>query len=174
MAPEIYAVMLRAFVLVMVMLLLIFSAKSADLPNAKLTPGEANPVLTQKKICAPEFRTGPYRNVPASLKAKVYAAYGLKNHKGACAGKEGCELDHLESLELGGANSARNLWPQSYSGEFSAHVKDKLENRLHKIVCAGQMTLKEAQVCISHNWIECYRKIMMGRSTLNWRKGKRN
>jgi hypothetical protein len=134
---------------------------AAELPNAKLTPGDPNPVLTQKKICAPEFRTGPFRKVPASLKAKVYAAYGMKNHKGACAGKEGCELDHLESLEIGGSNSAKNLWPQQYVGTWGAHKKDVLENRLHKVVCAGQMTLKEAQVCISKNWIDCYKKVMM-------------
>jgi hypothetical protein len=158
MATVIYAAMLRAFVLVAVLLLLIFSAKGADLPNARLTPGEANPVLTQKKICSPEFRTGPFRKVPASLKKKVYAAYGMTNHKGACAGKEGCELDHLQSLEIGGSNSAKNLWPQSYSGKFSAHVKDKLENCLHKLVCGGKISLEEAQAGISKNWIDMYQE----------------
>jgi hypothetical protein len=158
MATVIYAAMLRALVFVVVTLLLVCATKSADLPNAKLTPGEANPVLTQKKICAPEFRTGPFRNVPASRKAKVYAAYGMKNHKGACAGKEGCELDHLLSLEIGGSNSAKNLWPQHYVGTWGAHKKDVLENRLHKLVCSGEMTLKEAQTCIATNWIECYKK----------------
>jgi len=138
------------------------SAAAGDLPNAKLTPGEANPVLTQEKICAKEFRTGPFRNVPASRKAKVYAIYGMKNHKGACAGKEGCEIDHEISLEIGGSNSIKNLWPEPYTGtKWNAHVKDVLENRLHKIVCAGKMTLKEAQICISKNWIQCYKKVMV-------------
>src|ERR1700730_16236363 len=119
---------------------------AGDLPDAKLTPGEANPVLTQEKICAKGFTTKAFRNVPASLKAKVYAAYGMHNHKGACAGKEGCEVDHLQSLEIGGANTLANLWPQPYAGTaWNAHTKDVLENKLHKLVCAGTLTLQEAQ-----------------------------
>jgi hypothetical protein len=38
-------------------------------------------------------------------------------------------VDHLVSLEIGGANTVQNLWPQSYdTTPWNAHVKDKLEN----------------------------------------------
>ena len=100
----------------------------------------------------------PFRKVPSSVKRKAYAAYGRQNHKGVCTGKEGCEIDHLISLEIGGANTIANLWPQPYSGDWNAHIKDKLENLLHKKVCAGEITLEEAQKEISTNWIEAYKK----------------
>jgi len=37
-------------------------------------------------------------------------------------------------------------------------VKDKLENRLHKLVCVGAIDLQTAQRAIATNWIEAYRK----------------
>jgi len=38
------------------------------------------------------------------------------------------------------------LWPQAYgTTPWNASLKDKLENRLHKEMCAGHITLKEAR-----------------------------
>jgi hypothetical protein len=37
-------------------------------------------------------------------------------------------------------------------------VKDALERKLHKLVCAGQLDLKTAQREIASNWIEAYKK----------------
>ena len=48
------------------------------------------------------------------------------------------EVDHLISLELGGSNAIRNLWPEPYAGRWGARTKDVLENRLHDLVCEGQ------------------------------------
>jgi hypothetical protein len=124
-----------------------------SLPDPMLTPGELNPVLTKEKLCAPSFRTGPFRNVPASLKAQVYAAYHMQNHKGACSGKEGCEVDHLCSIENGGANTLANLWIEPYAGiRWNAHVKDVLENRLHKRICDGTITVEAGCTQIAKNW----------------------
>jgi hypothetical protein len=137
------------------------TAVAGDLPDPEKTPGEANPVLTQEKICAKGFTTKAFRNVPASLKAKVYAAYGMRNHKGACGGKEGCEVDHEISIELGGSNSIKNLWIQPYSGmTWNAHVKDRLENALHRLVCTGKVDLAQAQKEISDDWIATYRRYL--------------
>ena len=69
------------------------------------------------------------------------------------------EVDHLISLELGGANDIKNLWPQSYvSTPYNARMKDALENKLHAMVCANQITLVEAQKEISTDWIAAYKK----------------
>ena len=38
------------------------------------------------------------------------------------------------------------------------HVKDKLENKLHDLVCAGQITLRQAQRQIAANWQALYKK----------------
>jgi hypothetical protein len=97
-------------------------------------------------------------------KTAVYKSYGLTgNHTGYCDSDQGCEVDHLISLELGGSNDQKNLWPEPYQGEeFNAHVKDQLENWYHAQVCSGQMPLKQAQKEISSNWIEAYKKHLGG------------
>ena len=121
-----------------------------QLPNRSLTPGA---VLTADRgsICTPGY-SKTVRNVPAAEKNAVYREYGITSHR---AGEY--EVDHLISLELGGSNDIANLWPQSYLTEpFNAHMKDKLENRLHAFVCSGQISVEEAQHAIVTGWIAAY------------------
>jgi hypothetical protein len=64
------------------------------------------------------------------------------------------EVGHLISLVLGGSNDIANLWPGSYRIEpWNAHLKDKLEDRLHALVCAAKMSLPDAQKAIAGDWI---------------------
>ena len=133
--------------------LLAVTTFGSDLPNPKITPGSTFPI-TVTDICTPGYST-KVRNVPESIKRQVYMEYGITSHK---PGQY--EVDHLISLELGGSNSIKNLWPQSYvTKPWNAHVKDALENRLHAMVCAGTISLKDAQMQISSNWIACYKRI---------------
>jgi hypothetical protein len=37
-------------------------------------------------------------------------------------------------------------------------VKDRLEERLHELVCAGKLDLPTAQRDIAVNWIDAYKK----------------
>ena len=154
------------YLLVPFMALWIGLAFGADLPtflrpDPALTPGVADPALTAEVLCAKKFTTRDVRSVTAAMKREVYARYGVQNHKGRFAKcKRGAEVDHLQSLELGGANVVENLWPQNYCGPWNATVKDRLENKLHKLVCAGQLDLVEAQQCISTDWIVCYKEHM--------------
>ena len=68
-------------------------------------------------------------------------------------------VTQLVSLELGGSNSIKNLWPQSYhTRPWNARVKDRLENRLHELECSGQLDLQTAQRAIASKWIEAYKK----------------
>lgn len=60
-------------------------------------------------------------------------------------------------MELGGSNSLRNLWPESYHTTWNARVKDRLEDKLHKLVCAGQLDLATAQRAIATDWISAYK-----------------
>ena len=63
------------------------------------------------------------------------------------------------SLELGGSNSIKNLWPQSFKTQpWNAHVKDALENRLHEEICSGQIEMTTAQHEIATDWIAAYKK----------------
>jgi hypothetical protein len=122
------------------------------LPDPKLTPGATLPVTTDD-ICVPGY-TRVVRDVPSAVKRQAYAEYGIASHQ---PGEY--EVDHLISLELGGSNSIRNLWPQSYRTEpWNARVKDALENLLHEQVCSGQLDLKTAQREIADNWITAYKK----------------
>jgi len=68
------------------------------------------------------------------------------------------KVDHLISRELGGADAEDNLWPQPYTQHPGAHEKDWLENELHKGVCAGKITLKDAQDEIKGDWYKAYLK----------------
>jgi hypothetical protein len=40
---------------------------------------------------------------------------------------------------------------------LNAQVKDRLEGKLHELVCTGQLDLKTAQDAIASNWIEAYK-----------------
>jgi len=122
------------------------------LPDVSKTPGDTLDV-TRNDICVVGY-TKTVRNVPTAIKDAVYASYGIVRH---APGEY--EVDHLISLELGGSNSVRNLWPQSYkTSPWNAHVKDKLENRLHADVCSGKLDLKVAQQEIARDWIACYKR----------------
>jgi hypothetical protein len=125
----------------------------AYLPNLALTPGDTLDV-TREDICTPGY-SSKVRDVPAAVKKQAYEEYGITSHE-----PREYEVDHLISLELGGSNSPKNLWPESYSGEWNAHVKDKLENDLHRRVCKGEVELKDAQREIAGDWVAAYRKYL--------------
>lgn len=131
--------------------LAIANADGPDLPNKALTPGVALPNVTAADVCSPGY-AGRVRLVTEATKRKVYASYHLQPD-----GKR-YEVDHLISLELGGSNDPRNLWPQHYSEPNGAHDKDKLEDELHRLVCSGKMTLTEAQKAIVGDWIAAKKK----------------
>jgi hypothetical protein len=129
------------------------TAEDPILPDPRLTPGAVattDPAL----VCTPGYAKS-VRHTPGKLKAKVYRDYGLDRRDGHY------EIDHLISLELGGADVEANLWPESYDTEpWNAQVKNRLENFLHREICAGRLPIEQAQRQIAENWIEAYRKYL--------------
>ena len=123
------------------------------LPDPKLTPGVFIADATVDKICVKGYSSG-VRHVTSEQKDDAFKEYNIT--------RDGVdfEVDHLISLELGGSNDTRNLWPQTYHGQWNAHTKDALENRLHELICMGKLDLRTAQYDISHNWIQAYCKYM--------------
>lgn len=130
-------------------------------PNSTLTPGATNPDVTQKNINKTICVAGwtktirPPSSYTTKLKIKQIKQYGYQDTKIA-----DYEEDHFISLELGGhPTSPENLWPESYTSNPNARNKDAVENYLHKQLCAGTITLKEAQKEISTDWVTVYNKI---------------
>lgn len=119
------------------------------LPNRRLTPGETFPGVAIGEVCTSGWSSA-HRDVTASVRLQVFAAYGIPYARHA-----GYELDHLVSLELGGDNSIRNLWPEPYAGT-GARVKDRIENELHRLVCAHQLPLATADHAIAVDWWTAY------------------
>lgn len=153
--------------------LLLFSVHSHAaplLPDSNLTPGE---VYTTDAAVACAAHTGneedSIRDVPNTEKFQIYHSYGLAgNHTGYCDEVEkGCEIDHLVSAKLGGTNTPKNLWPQSYGGENGAFKKDALEKTLIARVCRTtkqhpvKLPLKEAQEAIRTDWLKAYQKYVV-------------
>lgn len=140
---------------------------SRALPNPRLTPGAINPAVTQadihSTICVHGYtrRIRPPEAYTERLKREQIREYGYRDRK-----LWHYEEDHLIPLEVGGnPTSPKNLWPQPYrvAGGWGAHLKDHLENRLHYMVCRGEISLARAQRMIATNWIEAYKRLIAPR-----------
>lgn len=131
--------------------------------NLPPVPGEIYPAVTQETIQDTICVSGwtktirPSASYTNKLKAEQMEAQQLPG------APSDYEEDHLISLEIGGHPSdPNNLWPQEWAGEWGAHKKDTLENKLHRLICSGQLSLQEAQDAIRTNWIDAYRKFIKG------------
>src|SRR5262249_20844625 len=127
-------------------------------PDPVWTPGAVDPRVTQatiqQTICAKGY-TKTIRHTSGKLKAQIYRRYGGRERS------PHAEVDHLIPLEVGGADVAENLWIQSYDTEpWNAWRKDRLEHLLHRKVCAGELTLEEAQAVFLGDWRAGYVKFL--------------
>jgi hypothetical protein len=124
------------------------------LPNPELTPGDVFDV-TIEDICTPGYAK-KVRAVPKALRDQAFNSYGIMYDQ-----RNQYQLDHLIPLALGGSNSIKNLFPlPNYTSPWNARVKDRLEVRLQKLVCSGQVDLETAQREIAANWTEAYERFM--------------
>ena len=106
-------------------------------------------------ICSPSFRTSSIRHVTTAEKHAVEREYGMV----ARPYGRTIEIDHIVSLELGGSNDIAHLFPEPGSGPADYHAKDRLENRLHSLVCTGRMTLAAARRGIAVDWEKLYARV---------------
>lgn len=130
-------------------------AQPATMPDPQLTPGKVC-VTDIDIICNTKWGKDP-RAVTQGMKNRVFEEYGISpDDRHLPNGKSAFEVDHLISRELGGCDAIENLWPEPYTGPLNAHMKDRVENRLHEEVCAGRLSLGAAQEAIRQNWVEQY------------------
>jgi hypothetical protein len=154
-------------------------------PDPARTPGVVNPAISgdtmADTICNPHWSTKSIRppsSYTTKLKRRQMRDLGYtvanplpriptKNGQSTrldlskCIDRSGntaCyEEDHLISLELGGdPTSESNLWPEPWNGDLNAHIKDRLENELHRQVCDGSVKLETAQKAIAFDWVAAY------------------
>ena len=124
------------------------------LPDPELTPGDVFDV-TVEDICTPGYAT-KVRAVPKALRDQAFESYGV-----AFRERKNYQLDHLIPLSLGGSNSIKNLFPlPNHTSPWNARGKDRLEARLHKLVCSGQLDLEAARRAIATDWTEAYQNFM--------------
>jgi len=124
-------------------------------PDRRCSPGAYYTGLTKAVICSPDFRTAGILNVPTSIEYKVKAAYGLLPRNYA----HPLEIDHIVPLVLGGSNAIANLFPEKLDARPGFKAKDRLELRLHQLVCNGSMNLRSTQEQIAGNWQALYRRV---------------
>ena len=130
-------------------------------PDASCTPGAINPTVDLSVLQGSAFKTSCDRNVAtsASKKSTTYTTYGLKKPTNNTGLKQSCELDHLISLELGGADTLDNIWPQCGPSRVKLanryfKIKDGVENYLAAKVKKGEINLKDAQQGIAEDWTQ--------------------
>jgi hypothetical protein len=121
------------------------------LPDHHCTPGVVA-TTNVPKVCTPGY-TEQVRNVSESTKNAVYREYGIRTHS-----RGQYEIDHLIPLELGGSNSIRNLFAEAALPKPGFHQKDVLENKLHSLVCSGDLNIRTAQKAIASNWLAAYKR----------------
>ena len=121
-----------------------------ELPDPVCTPGVADRSVTAENVASTICVSGytatvrPPASYTSALKRQQMSDYGFTDSTRLH------EEDHLISLELGGSpRDPANLWPEPGA---SPNPKDKIENRLHVAICAGQISLGEAQHRITTNW----------------------
>jgi hypothetical protein len=110
------------------------------LPDPKLTPG---------RVAATEKDRG---GVNLAMEQKVFARYHLP-----WEWRARYKIDHLIPLELGGADTIDNLWPQSLRAKpYGADRKELLTEVLLERIRTGRMTIAQAQEQIRTDWIDAF------------------
>ncbi|MGE5375837.1 MAG: hypothetical protein ACM3XO_12340 [Bacteroidota bacterium] len=131
------------------------------LPNPAWQPGADNSDVHQDNIqitiCVSGYssKIRPPVSYTDNLKMQQIKQYGYADTNPA-----DYEEDHLISLALGGdPKDPKNLWPQPRNTTpYNASTKDRLEDVLHKMVCAGQVPLDTARQEMATDWVAAYHK----------------
>ena len=131
------------------------------IPDPHCTPGAINPTVTTAVLDNPAFKTDCIRNRVTTLreKAVTYRWYGMRPPANNHGNKQVCELDYLIPLELGGADTLDNVWPECGSAKVPVwkrafRRKDLVEGYLTKMVRTGKMKLWDAQQGIARDWTQ--------------------
>jgi hypothetical protein len=121
--------------------------RAGNLPDPACTPGAVFPNVPLEVLCQVGY-TDTIRNVPASVRHAVLAAYGVADPPPPNT----VEVDHLVPLGLNGSNDVENLFPQPRDPSPGYVQKDTIERAARTRACTGQEDLRVAQVRIAWYW----------------------
>jgi hypothetical protein len=127
-------------------------------PDPSCTPGVIDPAVTQENLFETVCKSGYTATVrPPVSYTNTLKKQQIEDYSYADNSMHDYEEDHFISLELGGSpKDPKNLWPEPHA---SLNEKDKVENYLHSQLCAGSITLAQAQEAVSKKWYEVYKQI---------------
>lgn len=129
--------------------------KQGPLPDRRCSPGAYESGLTKAAICSSSFRASSLGKMPDATKRAVEVAYGLAPRSYGRA----LEIDLIVPREIGGSNAVANLFPEKAGARTGYQAKNKLESKLHSLVCQGKMSLPLAQRRSAENWQALYGEI---------------
>jgi hypothetical protein len=126
-------------------------------PNSQLTPGVVG-TSSLAEVCAQSkhikglfSRHNP--QIPLDQQTTVYNAYKIPPLRQHLYG-----LDMLIPIQLGGAVTPANIWPMPPMHGVSFHQKEVLNQRMHTLVCHGEMSLALAQQDMAKDWVGLWSK----------------
>ncbi len=127
------------------------AANGYPLPDPSCTPGAYDPTAPESVFGSKKFTTKCLRDciTDAAQKRTMYQRYGVKQNAS-------CELDHLVPLEMGGADSLDNIWPQcgqASNGKNYKAIKDTVESYLAVKIIQG-MNIDSARKGIASDWTQ--------------------
>ena len=139
-------------------------SESSGRPNIKLTPGAIHPAVTQSNIrstiCVSGWTATVRPPVTYTNQLKYNQLHSGYNLNGDLNMKD-YEEDHIVPLEVGGhPSSPLNLFPEPRNIRLGSYLKDQLENRIHQLVCSGQLSLNAGRTVFLTNWEKGYQKYM--------------
>ena len=123
--------------------------ESSQLPREALNPDVRQETI-QQTICVAGYAASvrPSTSFTNGVKAKL-----LREQQQPASSAADCELDHRVPLALGGhPRNLTNLALQMWQGSDGSISKDRLERRLHRLVCADKVLLREAQHAMYFDW----------------------
>jgi hypothetical protein len=127
-----------------ILLIAMMNDVDAAIPNQAIRTTDVNDICTTL--------TSTVRNVSQSLKKTIFLRDG-----GDLRRTHLYEVDHRIALSSGGSNDITNLKLQTYSGSCNALDKDKLEVKVHSLICKKQLAVVIAQDILYNHWEEGYK-----------------
>ena len=107
-------------------------------------PGAFNPDVTQASITTTVCVKGYTKTIRPPVSFTGPLKYKLLVQQHLPGTVRDYQLDHMVSLELGGApTSPRNLWMEPLA---KAHRDDLFENALHRSLCSYSISLRQARM----------------------------